>query len=96
MAKAIEIFMKKVVKRLVIVAILIYSVCVFISQQKMLNSYATEKKQYNNQIQNATDEQSDLNEKLNSINSTNYIEEMARNKLDMYLPNERVYIDITK
>lgn len=96
MAKAIKIFMKKVVKRLVIVAILIYSVCVFISQQKMLNSYATEKKQYNNQIQNATDEQSDLNEKLNSINSTNYIEEMARNKLDMYLPNERVYIDITK
>ncbi len=96
MAKAIKIFMKKVVKRLVIVAILIYSVCVFISQQKMLNSYAAEKKQYNNQIKNATDEQSDLNEKLNSINSTNYIEEMARNKLDMYLPNERVYIDITK
>ena len=25
-----------------------------------------------------------------------YIEEMAREKLDMYLPNERVYIDTSK
>ena len=31
----------------------------------------------------------------NNINSTEYIENMAREKLGMYLPNERVYIDIT-
>ena len=31
-----------------------------------------------------------------NVNSTEYIEEVAREKLDMYLPNERVYIDISK
>ena len=28
--------------------------------------------------------------------TSQYIEEVAREKLDMYLPNERVYIDISK
>ena len=31
-----------------------------------------------------------------NINSKEYIEEVAREKLDMYLPNEKVYIDISK
>lgn len=88
--------MKKIIKRLVIFALIIYGVCVFISQQKVLNSYALEKKQISNQLNDANNDQTELNEKLNNINSTEYIEDMARSKLDMYLPNERVYIDITK
>ena len=32
----------------------------------------------------------------NLKNKKEYIEEVAREKLDMYLPNERVYIDISK
>ena len=35
-------------------------------------------------------------EKKENLNSTEYIEDVARNKLGMYLPNERVYIDISK
>ena len=31
-----------------------------------------------------------------NVNSKEFIEQMAREKLDMYLPNERVYIDISK
>ena len=62
----------------------------------MLNSYAAEKKQYTNEIETAKAEQEKLNLELNNVDSTNYIEEMARDKMDMYLPNERVYIDITK
>ena len=30
------------------------------------------------------------------LDSKEYIEDVAREKLDMYLPNERVYIDKTK
>ena len=33
---------------------------------------------------------------VTNINSKEYIEEVAREKLDMYLPNEKVYIDISK
>ena len=51
---------------------------------------------YTNDIQQAQAEQEKLNETKNNINSNEYIEQIAREKLGMYLPNERVYIDIGK
>ena len=88
--------MNKLIKRLILIAIAVYALITFISQQRLLNTYAAEKNQYANQINAANQEQNDLNTTLNSLNSTEYIEDIARNKLDMYLPNEKVYIDITK
>ena len=88
--------MNKLFKRLIIISLLLYAVYILISQQKMLNSYAVEKNEYSNQIISAEEEKAELNNSLQGINSTDYIEDVARNKLDMYLPNERVYIDITK
>lgn len=91
-----EKVMNKLIKRLILIAIAVYALITFISQQRLLNTYAAEKNQYANQINAAKQEQNDLNTTLNSLNSTEYIEDIARNKLDMYLPNEKVYIDITK
>lgn len=88
--------MKKFLKYTLLVLVSIYVVHVFITQQSTLNSYATESKQYKSQIETAKEEQSELNETINNLNSTEYIEEQAREKLNMYLPNERVYIDINK
>jgi cell division protein FtsB len=87
--------MKNII-RISIIAFIIYFAFVFINQQKMLDSYATETNQYNNQIAEAKETQNRLTETLSNINSTNYIEQMAREKLDMYLPNERVYVDMSK
>lgn len=91
-----EKVMNKLIKRLILIAIAVYALITFISQQRLLNTYAAEKNQYANQINATKQEQNDLNTTLNSLNSTEYIEDIARNKLDMYLPNEKVYIDITK
>lgn len=91
-----KIILKNILKRVVIIVLFIYAVSIFVKQQKMLNTYASEKEQYTNEIVTARSEQDKLNTQLNSVNSTEYIEEMARDKLGMYLPNERVYIDITK
>ncbi len=88
--------MKKLLKYILIILILIYIVHIFITQQATLNSYATESKQYESQIESAKEEQEELNSTIQDLNSTEYIESEARKKLDMYLPNERVYIDITK
>lgn len=88
--------MNKLLKRIIVLLIAGYVIYVLISQQKMLNSYAAEKKQYTNQISEAEKEKSELNNSIEGLNSTDYIEDVARNKLDMYLPNERVYIDITQ
>lgn len=88
--------MKNILKRIIVLVLVIYAGYTFISQQKLLNAYAKEGQEYKNQIEQATIEQKELNETLQSLNSIEYIEEIARDKLDMYLPNERVYIDIEK
>ena len=88
--------MKKIVPKLILIAFVIYAIFVFINQQKMLNAYNKEGDQYHNQIEQAKIRNNELSETLDNINSTNYIEEMAREKLDMYLPNERIYVDMDK
>ena len=83
-------------KKILILIFIIYFIYTLIVQQKTLNSYAREKDKYNDQIEVAEDEQQELENMKDSINSEEYIEQIAREKLDMYYPNERVYIDIEK
>lgn len=87
---------KVLLKRIIVVMIGIYVIYTFISQQKTLNAYKAEEKRYEEQITVQKEKQEELNQTKANINSEEYIEEVAREKLDMYLPNERVYIDITK
>ena len=75
--------------------IVIYFIYTLFSQQQTLNSYKQEASTYSNQIEEANEKNDELKNVKNNINSTEYIENMAREKLGMYLPNERVYIDIT-
>lgn len=88
--------MKKIFVRLLVICMGIYAIYAFVLQQRLLNSYANEKKEYKNQISTAEKKQEELTSTLDNLNSTEYIEDVARNKLGMYLPNERVYIDITQ
>ncbi len=88
--------MKINITRIFFVLFAIYVVYTFVSQQKLLNAYAKEDKDYRNQIEQANEMKEELSETLQSLNSTEYIEQIARDKLDMYLPNEKVYIDITQ
>ncbi len=82
-----------ILKRLVFIAILIYAIITFISQQKILNTYSEQEKNLETQIAEASEYQDKLNEEKSNVNSPEYIEAIAREKLDMYLPNERVYVD---
>lgn len=91
--------MKKIKKnnlfaKLFIICLIVYTAIIFIDQQKTLNSYNNEKNYLSLKIQEKKDNNKVLNSTKENINSLDYIEEMARDKLDMYLPNERVYIDM--
>lgn len=86
----------KLLKRLLIFAFIIYFVYTLIMQQKTLNSYSAEEAKYNNDIELAQEEQKELQEMKDNINSNEYIEQIAREKLGMYYPNEKVYIDVEK
>ena len=97
----VEIHMKNkkinnLLKKILVLLFIIYFIYTVIAQQKTLNTYAKEKDAYNDDIEVAQEEQQDLKEMKENINSDEYIEQIAREKLGMYYPNERVYIDIEK
>lgn len=84
---------KKILRNLLIIAIVIYIAYVFINQQKTLNQYSKNTKELNQQIASEEATNEDLKQQKDNVNSLEFIEEMAREKLDMYYPNERVYMD---
>lgn len=90
--------MKKKFKfnRLLIICIVIYVISVFINKQQTLYAYKKEAANYSELIVKEQEKNAELQEIKNNIDSTEFIEQIARDKLEMYLPNERVYIDISK
>lgn len=85
-----------ILKKILIIAFILYFAFTLIKQQQTLNSYAVQKSKYNEDIEVAEDEQEELQKTKDNINSDKYIEQIAREKLGMYYPNERVYIDVEK
>ena len=88
-----ELKTNKLFKKILYLAILVYVLYIFIGQQKTLNSYKKSQEYYANQLSTQLAYQETLTETKTNIGSKEYIEKVAREKLDMYLPNERVYID---
>ena len=86
----------KLGKKLLFFAIFTYVIYIFIGQQKTLNSYKTAQKYYEEQLTKQLAYQESLTETRDNINSKEYIEVVAREKLDMYLPNEKIHIDQDK
>lgn len=87
---------KKILKVIIILIVLSYFIYVLIKQQTILNSYQTEQDYVSSQIQDQQEYKNELADMEANINSDEYIEQIARDKLDMYLPNERVYVDANK
>jgi len=87
---------KKHYKKVLICIVAAYIMSIFVSQQKMLNNYNSEIKNYETQIAEEKEMKESLTTMKENVNSPEYIEQVAREKLGMYLPNERVYIDIGK
>lgn len=72
----------------------IYFICVMTSQQLTLSRKNNEVESLNVQINAANQETIRLKEELENVNDPEYLERMAREKLGLVAPNERVYIDI--
>ena len=88
--------LKKIYKKALIILLIGYAVYIFVSQQSTLNAYNKEVSKYEAEIKEEQETKESLIAMKDNINSPEYIEEIAREKLDMYLPNERVFIDIGK
>ena len=64
-----------------------------LTNKKTLNEYSKNTEELQQQIATEKATNEELNQKKDDVNSLDFIEEMAREKLDMYYPNERVYVD---
>lgn len=87
-----NIFKSKKICRIVIIVVIVYTIAYFVNQQKKLDKYKTEQAYYKTQINELQVEQDELKKEQEHMDSPEYIEEQARDKMDMYYPNERVYI----
>jgi len=87
--------MKKL-KNILVIAFIIYAVTTFVNQEKVLSSYKEQEEEVANQIEEAKEYQEELNLSKENANSLKYIEQVAREKLNMYYPNEKIYVDNSK
>ena len=83
----------KLLKRILILIIAVYTVFTLVNQQKTLNEYGKNSEELNTQIAEAKEKKEKLTEQKDNVNSLEFIEQTAREKLDMYYPNEKVYVD---
>ncbi len=84
---------KKLYKSLLILLVLIYAIITLVSQQKVINQYSVNSKELASKISEQETQKAELTDKKQNVNSKEYIEQVAREKLDMYYPNEKIYVD---
>ena len=84
---------KKISKKLLILGIALYVIFTLVNQQKTLNQYNQDSNELASQIEEQKEYKEELAKKKEDVNSLNFIEQTAREKLDMYFPNERIYVD---
>jgi cell division protein FtsL len=87
---------KKLIKRFFAIIVILYVSITFINQQKSLNAYNNEQASLKEKIEIQEEYNESLLATKENLSSPEYIEQLAREKLDMYLPNERVYIDVNQ
>ena len=84
---------EKIFRKIIILLIAIYFIFTLINQQKTLNQYSKNSQELNIQIADAEEEKEELTKQKDNVDSLEFIEKTARDMLDMYYPNERVYIN---
>lgn len=91
-----NILKNKFIKKICLIVFVAYISVIMINQQKTINSYNVQQEYYQAKIDEAQSYNKTLVSEKDNLNSKEYIEKIAREKLDMYTENERVYIDINK
>lgn len=84
---------KSLYKKLILLCVALYTIFTLANQQKTINQYTANAKEIETQIAEQKAYKQELEKEKENVNSLEFIEQMAREKLDMYYPNERVYTD---
>lgn len=84
---------KSIYRKLIILAISAYFIFTIFNQQSALSQYSQDIKELSQKINEEKENKDALAKKKEDVNSLEFIEQTAREKLDMYYPNERIYVD---
>ncbi len=91
-----KINIKKLAVRIAIAALCIYFVYAVIWQQSMISKKNEEIDNLKNQVELATQESENLKQEIEMMEDPEYIERIARERLGLVRPNERVFVDSNK
>lgn len=89
-----KVNIKKLLKKVLLVAFIFYVAVTLFNQQKTLNTYKRNIASVEEDIEEASEYKNSLISLKENAHSVEYIEKIAREKLNMYMPNEKVYIDV--
>ena len=89
-----KINFKGLIKKAIFIAFIIYVAITIFNQQKTLNSYETSIYSAKEDLKDANEYKESLMSLKENAHSAEYIEKIAREKLNMYKPEEKVYIDV--
>lgn len=84
---------KKLLRTITITALLMYSCLTMFKQEAAFNKYDNEIEKYERLIEQEALKNEQLMNTKAKISSKEYVEEMAREKLGLVMPNEIVFVD---
>lgn len=87
---------KKIVYAAVVTAVALYFVSTVVSQQISLSKQNKQIEELENKISEAQKESEDLKNQVDNLNNPEYIEKVARERLGLIRPNERIFVDSNK
>ena len=78
------------------IGIFVYFISVFCVQQFRINEYKVQEEYYENAISEIEQEKIENEELMAQTNTAEYIEQVAREKLGLVNPYEKIFMDINK
>lgn len=95
-APARKINLKKMVIAAAVAALAVYFIYVLIWQQVTISNKNSEIEELKMQVNSASEESERLKQEVESLNDPEYLERVARERLGLVRPNERVFVDSNK
>ena len=83
-------------KKIFLIGICVYFVSVFCVQQFKINAYTVQEQYYNTTIAGINNEKLEYETLASKSDSTEYIEKVARDKLGLVKPYEKIFIDVNR
>ncbi len=95
-ASARKVNIKKMAIAAAVAVVAVYFIYVLIWQQVTINNKNNEIEGLRMQVDSASEESERLKQEVENLNDPEYLERVARERLGLVRPNERVFVDSNK